>query len=586
MNALTILLASIAALLMGYLFYSKYLEKAWGVISGNPTPAVEINDGIDYVPAPVPVLMGHHFASIAGAGPINGPIFASLFGWVPVVLWIVFGGIFFGGVHDFGTLYASIRHKGMSLGEVINNTMGELMKRLFLIFIWLTAILVIAAFTSIVADTFKAMNPININDAVRAENPNIDVSNAGNAATAMISMLFIALAVPFGWLLRRKNISVIAVSAVGAVLIALIIAVGLYWHPIYLDKQKWMYVIGVYIAVASVVPVWILLQPRDYLSSFLLYAMMIIGLLGIIVAHPEVKMPEFTGWRHEKLGPLFPILFITIACGAISGFHSLVASGTTAKQLAHERHARPIAYGAMLIECVLAVMSLLAVAYIWDKFTTTKMAPTAVFADGLSGMFAQIPGLQESKDIVYQLLILTVSAFCLTTLDTATRLARYMFQEFWLAEGQSVDQTSGLVRVLSDKYVATVITVALGLFLGLNGYDKIWTLFGAANQLLAAIGLLAVSVWLGKIGRKNFMFHIPMAFMMTATLTALGFIIYDNCLKIGKEGSDGWEIVRASIATLLFVLAIVLLIKGVSVMLRQSKTPRSARARQDDFATS
>ncbi|MBP3195245.1 MAG: hypothetical protein J6M05_06235 [Cardiobacteriaceae bacterium] len=570
MNALFILFGGAICLALGYIFYSSYLERVWGVISGEKTPAEEINDGIDYVPAKPPVLMGHHFSSIAGAGPINGPIMAAPFGWVPVVLWIIFGGIFFGAVHDFGALYASIRHKGQSIGIVIQNTMGELMKKLFLVFGYFSLILVIAAFSSIVAKTFAAINPASEAFGQISGNPAQVLANTANAATAMISLLFIAIAVVFGLLFRKRGSSLLGLSIAGIIAIVAIVIVGLKFHPFYYSEKQWLIVIGIYITAASVMPVWILLQPRDYLSSFLLYAMMIIAIIGIIAAHPTVEMPAFTGWSNDKLGFIFPILFITVACGAISGFHSIVASGTTAKQLAEEKHARPIAYGSMLIECILAIMSTLAVAYVWQKYSAGGYAaPTAVFADGLSQMFAKIPGMADAQFTVYQLLILTISAFCLTTLDTSTRLARYMFQEFWLLEGQQVSETTGLMKLLTDKYVATVITIVLGMFLGLNGYQNIWSLFGAANQLLAGLGLLAIAVWLGKIGKKNFMLYIPLAFMMTATVTALILLILKDFNAIGTANSSVWNIARIFIAGLLLVLSIILLIKGVLTMMNQ-----------------
>ena len=340
-----------------------------------------------------------------------------------------------------------------------------------------------------------------------------------------------------------------------------------------------MIIVGIYITVASVTPVWILLQPRDYLSSFLLYGMMIVAIVGIIGAHPSLDIPAFTGFVDSgefgsgvSLGTLFPALFITIACGAISGFHSLVGSGTTAKQLDNERDARPIAYGGMLIECALALISLCAVGYIWKEYVPGGVTtPTAVFATGISRMCATIPFLAGAEHVIYSLLILAVSAFCLTSLDTATRLARYMFQEFWLNPGEDVASVTGFRAILVKPIVATLITVVLGIFLGLNGYANIWALFGAANQLLAALGLMAVATWLGQIGKNNKMFFIPMFFMLIVTICSLLLTIKTNLGAIGAEGAGSWPIVRLVLAVLLIVLSLILAVKAVKTISGQKK---------------
>ena len=501
MNAVVILLVGLVILIAAYLTYGKWLAKQWGIDPSRSTPAHEMEDGKDYVPAKAPVLLGHHFSSIAGAGPINGPIQAAVFGWVPVLLWVLIGGIFFGAVHDFGALFASIRNKGQSIGEVISASIGTRAKKLFLIFAYLTLILVVAAFASIVANTFNA---------TYTESGAVDVAaSTANARTAMISILFILIAILFGFFVYRRNAGLTVSTVAGVAAIILCMVIGFNWHPIYLSSTAWMIIIGVYIMIASVCPVWILLQPRDYLSSFLLYFMMIAAVIGIIGAHPSIEMPAFTGFvdtvapTGTSLGTLFPALFITIACGAISGFHSLVGSGTTAKQLDREQDARPIAYGGMLIECALAIISLCAVGFIWKEYAAgTTVVPTAVFATGISQMLEAIPFLKGTSEITYSMLILTVSAFCLTSLDTATRLSRYMFQEFWL-DGKTVDEATGYKKVLANPYVATVISVVLGIALGMTGYANIWALFGAANQLLAAIGLLAVASLARKDGKKQ-----------------------------------------------------------------------------------
>ncbi len=584
MNAMLVVIVGIAILIVGYIFYGGWLAKQWGVDDSKVTPAHELEDGMDYVPAKAPVLMGHHFSSIAGAGPINGPIQAAVFGWVPVVLWVLIGGIFFGAVHDYGALFASIRHKGQSLGEVVALNIGERAKKLFLTFSYLTLVLVVAAFASIVASTFQATYVDGV----------VDVAASGtNASVAMISLLFIIMAILFGFFVYRRGASLSVATIVGVIGIVICLAIGLKWHPIYLSNTAWMWIIGVYILIASVAPVWILLQPRDYLSSFLLYAMMVIAAVGVIGAGltgadaAHMDMPAFTGAydtiapTETSLGYVFPALFVTIACGAISGFHSLVGSGTTAKQLDHERDAKPIAYGGMLIECALALISLSAVSFIWNEYASGEIVtPTQVFATGISRMVASIPGLAGAQSTISSLLVLTVSVFCLTSLDTATRLARYMFQEFWLEPGQTYKDATGFKAILCNPFVATVITVVLGVGLGMTGYSKIWPLFGAANQLLAALALLTVCAWLGNIGRNNKMFYIPMAFMLVVTLTSLvqtittqaGKIMAAGGMPLDKAGNFDWAPYAQSIlGAALFVLAIVLAVEGCKTIFGKKK---------------
>ena len=576
MNAALFLIIGIAVLVVGYIFYGGWLAKKWGIDNSRVTPAHEFEDGQDYCPAKGPVLMGHHFSSIAGAGPINGPIQAAVFGWVPVMLWVLIGGIFFGGVHDFGALFASIRHKGQSIGEVIGDAIGSKAKKLFIIFSYLTLILVVAAFASIVANTFKAT--YTETGAINYE------ASAANASTAIISIMFILMAILFGFFVYRRNAPLGIATIIGVIGIAVCMYIGLNWHPIYLSYNVWMIIVGLYIGVASVTPVWILLQPRDYLSSFLLYGMIILAIIGIIGAHPTVDMPAFTGFYDNlkpsgtSLGYMFPALFVTIACGAVSGFHSLVGSGTTAKQLDQEKDAKPIAYGGMLIECALALISVCAVGYIWAQYKSGETTtPTVVFATGLASMFSKVFG-DGCYNVVYSMLILAVSAFCLTSVDTATRLARYMFQELFTPVGQDSKSLTGWRKVITNPYVATAITVVAGVALGLTGYAKIWALFGAANQLLAALGLLAVCCWLGKIGRNNKMFYFPMFFMLVVTLTSLAFTIKTQITGIiaGGEGVV-WFYIRGIIGVLLVILAIDLVVEGVKALSAQKKQRASAQ---------
>ena len=567
MNGLLLLIISVAVLVCGYVFYGRWLCKQWGVGENDkPTPAHTLEDGIDYVPAKAPILMGHHFSSIAGAGPITGPIGAAGFGWLACTLWILIGGIFFGGVHDFGALFASVRHDGKSIGEIISTNMSKRAKMLFLIFAYLTLILVVAAFASIVAGTFGA---------TFTEAGAVDlVASEANARVAMVSLLFIAIAIVFGFLVYRRNAPMSIASVVGVIAIVAIIAIGMNFHPIYLSKDAWMWICGVYIAIASVTPVWILLQPRDYLSSFLLYAMLALAVVGVVLARPDMSsMPAINTFvvTNPDTGagnPIFPVLFTTIACGAISGFHSLVSSGTTSKQLDRETDAKPIAYGGMLLECVLAILTLCAVAYA-KKYDL--VGATNIFGGGLAHMIDDtIPG---TYDILFTLLVLTYSAFCLTSLDTATRLARFMFQEFWLdaSKGETPENVTGYKKILSNMYVATGITVVLGVVLGLNGYEKIWALFGSANQLLAGLGLLAVATWLGNIGKNNKMFLIPMGFMLVVTICSLLINTKNQVALISAGGADWGPYVQAILGILLVVLAVILAIEGIATIAKKKQ---------------
>lgn len=598
MNAMVILLIAIVVLACGYIFYGGWLAKQWGIDPSRPTPANEMHDGVDYVPAKPYVLLGHHFSSIAGAGPINGPIQAAVFGWVPVLLWVLIGGIFFGAVHDFGALFASLRHKGETIARVIAENIDDTAKKLFCVFAYLTLVLVVAAFASIVANTF----------ATGLANATPE-SNLANQRTAMISMLFILVAIIYGFVTRGREIPLAANVISAIVIIVALVAIGYNFPLISLDYTTWMILLGIYILVASVAPVWILLQPRDYLSSYLLYGMIALAIIGIIGASltgdaANLAMPAFTDFTVTNIavdpsgnpiinpdtgaavvnksaasGFLFPALFITIACGAISGFHSLVASGTTSKQLDSEKNAQPIAYGGMLIECLLAVISLCAVAFVWTTYQAGGYAsPTAVFAGGLSQMLACIPGLSGVQGIAYTLLILAVSAFCLTSLDTATRLARYMFQELWIPTGQNQHNLTGWRAVLGNAYVATIITVVIGVGLGMTGYTIIWPLFGAANQLLAVLALLAVAAWLGNAGKNNKMFYIPMVFMLAVTLTSLCMTIQQKFVAVSAGGDIFAAAIQLVTALFLLVLAVILTIKGTKTLINANKEKKPAQA--------
>ncbi|MBN2543139.1 carbon starvation protein A [bacterium] len=493
-----IVVISLILLILGYIFYGGFVARRVGIDPSRETPAHECCDEIDYVPARRPVLLGHHFASIAGAAPIIGPITAAVFGWVPVLLWIIIGGIFIGAVHDFTSLVASVRHKGQSIGKIIDEEIGKTGKVLFLIFSWTTLILVIAVFAVIVAKTF---------DAVPA------------AATA--SVLFLAIAIAFGFVKRSPKINFTLTTIIGVILLFIAVIVGLHF-PLHLSQGTWLWILMVYIFFASVTPVWVLLQPRDYLNAFLLYATLILAFIGILLYNPSLEAAAFTSFKVPQLGTLFPILFVTVACGAISGFHSLVTSGTTAKQLDKETHAKTIGYGGMMIESFLAVIALVTAIYL-TKGDYAEMlkaeGPVAVFSNGI-GEFMTKLHIPKSSGVSF--IALAVSAFALTSLDTATRLARYAFQEFF-------ERPEKKNILASNRYIGTIITVIVAGLLAFSGkWVAIWPIFGSANQLLAALALLAVSVWLINKRKKAVFTLIPMLFMMAITLTALATLVYRN----------------------------------------------------------
>ena len=569
MTALLIIIAAIVLLLAGYVFYGSWLAKQWGIDPTRKTPANEKTDGVDYVPAKPAVLMGHHFSSIAGAGPINGPIQAAVFGWVPVFLWCVVGGIFFGGLQDFGSLFASLRHDGKSVGEIIKSSMGSRAKKLFIIFALLVLILVIASFVNVVAGTF-----FTAADAVKTfgfvTNP------TGAQSTAMISLLFIVLAIVYGILTNKCGLKTLPATIIGIAGIVLITILGLK-VGFAMTRTAWIVFIGIYIAVASLVPVWILLQPRDYLSSFLLYAMMALALIGIVASaitgNATFNIPAFTGWK-TGLGTMFPALFITVACGACSGFHSLISTGTSSKQLDNEKNAKAIGYGSMLIESALGIISLIAVGMVFEKYKTGGFgSPSAAFGAGLAVLF----GKEGSSvyNTIYALLTLAVSVFALTSLDTGTRLSRFMFSELFLKEGEtSWKDVKGIRKLLANPLFGTGLMVLIGCILGGLKLSAIWGLFGAANQLLAGIALMAVAAWLGNAGKNNKMFFIPMIFMLAATLTSLVLTIVKKigAMAAGAQGAFFWgNWFQLIFALAMAVLAVILVIEGVQTFTKQAK---------------
>jgi carbon starvation protein len=526
MNLAAIVVVAVIILGLAYRLYGRWVARMLGVDDNRPTPAHTQRDNIDYMPAKTPVLFGHHFASIAGAGPIVGPVIAVSFGWIPALLWIIFGAIFFGAVHDLGSIVASLRHQGKSIGAVIERYIGRGGKALFLIFAFATMILVIAVFMDIVARTFVSVP---------------------SAATS--SMLFMALAVAFGLVANRTRLPLWLVSLAGVLILYLMVYAGTLW-PLRWSYGTWVAVLSGYCFLAAIAPVWVLLQPRDYLNSFLLYGMMLFGIAGIFAANPSIRMDSAIDWNVERLGLLFPVLFVTVACGAISGFHSMVASGTTSKQINRESDAVRVGYGGMLLESLLAVIAVGTVVVLTRAEYTVALAeagPVTLFSRGLGG-FMTVLGIPAEISVSF--VALTVSAFAVTTLDTCTRLARFAAQEFFQTEGVA---TSPAVRLLANnRYASTTLVVLLSLGLLLSGqFQELWPVFGSANQLLAALALLAVTAWLRKIGVNALFTAVPMVFMFTVTLSSLGLLAW-------RHATDG-SAVLAVVAILLLLLALALI---------------------------
>ena len=543
MNRIELVLIALVTYIVGYKLYGGFVTRRLEVNNSKDTPSHTMYDGVDYCPAKAPVLLGHHFASIAGAGPIVGPVIAAGFGWIPVYLWVVFGAIFIGGVHDYSSIVASVRHQSKSIGFIIQSYIGVNGKKLFLIFAWATLILVIAVFTIIVADTF---------------------THIPSAATS--SMLFMILAVFFGIAIYRLKVSLWIATIVGVILLFLSIPAGNLF-PIQLDGLTWQLILFGYIFIASTIPVWMLLQPRDYLNSFFLYALMLGGLVGILFAAPTINIPAFNSFSLDKVGYLFPALFVTVACGAISGFHSIVGSGTTAKQLNKETDGRIVGYGGMLIEGMLAVLSLIAVASMVNEefinILTTK-GPVPAFSLGVARFINAIPFLNISIPLAETFTALAVSAFALTSLDTATRLARFMFQEYFETSTKSEKP-----QFVTNRFVATGITIAFGAALTFSGKTmSMWPIFGSANQLLAALALLALTVWVAHLKKGYLFVLIPMLFMFAVTLTALGMLVYQNFMI------DNYTL--SIISIMLFTLAVLLGIKAYNILLNGREMSKEA----------
>ncbi len=546
MNGLSIIGISIVCLVCAYLGYGKWLVKKWGIDPNAKTPAYTHEDGQDYIPTPKAVVFCHQFSSIAGAGPVTGPIIAAMFGWLPALLWILVGGIFFGAVHDFGALYASVKNEGKSIGLIVEKYIGKTGKRLFLMFCWLFSLLVIAAFADIVASTFNGFKA--------------DGSMAmPNAAAASISMLYIVGAVLFGLFIKYAKPNQAVMFVAGLVLFFAMMAGGIAL-PIYAGKMTWMLVIFAYIFLAAVLPMWILMQPRDYLSSFLLIFMIVGAVVGVVAENPSMNLPAVTGFTVDgKM--LFPTLFVTIACGAISGFHSLVSSGTSSKQVKNEKDMLGIGYGAMMVESLLAVVALVVVGAAAKNGVLPKGTPFVLFSTGVAGFLSKL-GLPM---VVAQcFMTMCVSALCLTTLDSVARIGRMSLQE--LLYGPDGRAHSPVSKFLTNKYVSTIVTLFFGFLLSLGGYNNVWPLFGSTNQLLAALVLIALSVFLKTTGRKGWMLWVPMCIMLLVTFTALVQAAVSLCKKLFITGgfvflTDGLQL----------IMAILLMVLGVMVAFHSFK---------------
>ena len=544
MNGLLLLGLSALILVVAYLFYGRYLVKTWGIDPKATTPAVAKEDGTDFVPTNKWSVFAHQFSSIAGAGPVTGPVMAMMFGWLPAFLWVIVGGVFFGAVQDFGALYASVKTEGKSMGQIIEKYIGRKGKKLFFLFCWIFTLIVIAAFADMVAGTFNGISA----DGVKL---------APNASAASISILYVFVAMAFGLFLKKVKLEGLPKVILGIALIIAMLALGIMF-PVYATKTTWIYVVFVYIFFASVTPMWLLKTPRDYLTTFLFIGMIVAAVIGVFVSNPTITTPAFVGFKSASGSYIFPTLFVTIACGAVSGFHSLVSSETSSKLVENEKDMLQVGYGSMLLESLLAILVIVIVGALPNlkasgvlDSTLANMAladtatPFTKFSAGVTGLVAQL-GLPQSWGLC--IMTMFVSALALTSLDAVARISRMSFQEFFeVEEGQ---EPSGLVKVLTNKYVSTIISLVCGYLLSLGGYVNIWPLFGSANQLLAAMVLISLAVFLKVTGRKGFMLYIPMVLMFIVTMTALVQAIYGIVIKLFVTGGfvlmvDGLQLVVA-----------------------------------------
>ena len=551
MSKLVIVLIAIVVLGAGYVFYGRHIAKKWGIDPKAKTPAVEINDGKDYVPTNGWTVFSHQFSSIAGAGPVTGAIQAAVFGWLPVLLWILIGGVFFGAVTDFGALYASVKNQGKSMGMLIEKYIGKLGRKLFTIFCWLFSLLIIAVFADMVSGTFNAFD---------AKTGALSANAAANGSAGMVSIMFMVFAVIFGLIQKKFNFSGFKEFLIGIVFIVASFAIGIKC-PITLGKDGWSYVVFAYIFVAAIMPIWLMKQPRDYMTTIMFVCMILGAAVGLIIGHPTMNLPVFTGFKNEQLGTMFPILFVTVACGAVSGFHSLVSSGTSSKTIENEKDMLKVGYGAMILESVLAVLALcVAGAAAAKDGTPAEGTPFQIFSRGVAGFFEKM-GMPVSVATVF--MTMCVSALALTTLDAVARIGKMSFQEIF-----SVDDMKNAKlwrKIVCNPYFATIITLACGYVLTKIGYQKVWPLFGSANQLLSALVLITLCVFLKVTGRSNKMLFPPMIIMLCVTFTAL----VQRVIALVKAISAGTDIFGS---VLQLVVAVLLIALGLTIAVNSAKS--------------
>lgn len=559
MNGVVLMVVAAAVLAAGYLGYGRWLASKWGVDREALTPACRMEDGKNFSPASAFTVFSHQFSSICGAGPVTGTIVAMAFGWLPVVLWVLVGGIFFGSVHDFGALYASMKNNGKSLAQLIEKYIGRTGRRLFLLFCWLFCLIVIAAFTSMVAGTFK-FTP----DAAGA----VDFAKSYAAGCAgTISILFTFVAMAFGWACRKFNLTGAKQFATGVVLMVAMFAVGMQF-PVYLDLNGWIAVVMVYLVFAGAMPIQTLKQPRDYLTSIMMIVMIVCAVLGIVVLGAKVQAtitaPVFTGFTSAS-GMMFPVLFVSVACGALSGFHSLVSSGTSSKMVENEADAVKVGYGAMVVESFVGILAIIIAGIMFSDMNTAgtgalnggvASTPFAIFATGIArGM--QAFGIDGTVATVF--MTMNVSALALTSLDAVARIGRTSFSEFFAASNDALaveSEKAGAMKVLGNPWFATVVTLLPGLALTFGGYLNIWPLFGASNQLLGGMTMITLAVFCKCTGRKGLMLYVPVAFLLVCTFTSLGMSIA-GCVTALQTG--GMAVMATSGLQLVFAVLLVAL---------------------------
>lgn len=554
MNTLVIVLIAAAVLVAAYAFYGRWLANKWGIDPNAETPAVKHNDGKDYVPTNGWTVFSHQFSSIAGAGPVTGAIQAAAFGWLPVLLWILLGGVFFGAVTDFGALYASVKNEGKSMGLLIEKYIGKTGRKLFLLFCWLFTLLVIAAFADMVAGTFNAYTVTEEGVTQLSEAAKV------NGAAGSISLLFIAFAVVFGLIQKKFKLTGAKQVVVGLACTVAALVLGMLL-PLEAGKDTWTYITFAYIFLAAVLPMWLLMQPRDYMTTFMFAGMIIGAVVGLLVAHPAMNLPAFTGFHNEKLGDMFPILFVTVACGAVSGFHSLVSSGTSSKTIANEKDMLKVGYGAMVLESLLAVLALcVAGAAAAADGTAAAGTPFQIFSSGVAG-FLEMFGIPVY--VAQCFMTMCVSALALTSLDSVARIGRMSFQELFSVD--DMEHAEGWRKVLCNKYFATVLTLVCGYILTKIGYSNIWPLFGSANQLLSALVLITLCVFLKVTGRQNKTLFPPLIIMLCVTFTAL----VERTIALVKAYGAGTAVFL--VEGLQLIIAVLLMILGVVIVVNSGK---------------